>query len=139
GADSGHIARCENRVEFDAALEQFGDRSAACLFAGIAVDPKPVIGLDPARVQRPAIAAPTLEEFRKSGRCRADKGNSVAALLKQVSGGVEAALLIVRGDDRAKLPGGGRAPAHEMRAARDELLQARPVIEIVAIAEQDDA
>ena len=86
----------------------------------------------------PAIAAPAVEEFREARLGGADEGD--------LCGGRSEADARSRRSRPAHCPirpscraaSAGRAPAHEMRAALDQLLQQGLGLEIVAIAEQDD-
>jgi len=54
-------------------------------------------------------------------------------------GRVIPALLIVRTDDGTKLGGAWIAPANEVGSVCHQLLQSRPVQQIVAISQQDDS
>src|SRR4030095_5360433 len=106
--------------------------------AGPGYAAKGLAGLEPRRAQCPAIAAPAFQELGIARLRCAYECDCAPPLLKQMIGGVETALLVVRRHGRSELPFGRRAPPHEMRAALDQLLELGPVLEIVAIAEEDD-
>src|SRR5207253_10518539 len=133
------VARGEDRVERRTALQQFRDRLHPALLARIGIDAQVLIGRDSGCSQRPAIPAPALEELRVAGLGRANESDPAPPLLKQMRRRVEPALFIVRRYGRAELSFGRRAPAHEMCAAFDQLLELGAVFEVVAVAEQDDA
>ena len=84
------------------------------------------------------MAAPAVEEFGVTRLRGADESDLSAPLLEQMLGRVEATLFIVGADRRPDLHFAGRAPAYEMRAALDEALKQRLVLEVIAVAEQDD-
>src|SRR5947209_12195114 len=56
-----------------------------------------------------------------------------------MGGSVEPALLVVRGDGGSEGALPRCAPAHEVSTARDQLLKARAILEVIAIAEKDYA
>ena len=64
-----------------------------------------------------------MEELGITGGRGADESDGTAATLEQMAGGFEATLLIVRRNGRARLAVRARSPAHEMRAALDQLLE----------------
>ncbi|MCW0449567.1 hypothetical protein NB706_002401 [Xanthomonas sacchari] len=67
----------------------------------------------------------------------AEEGDAAAALRQQVRGDVVPALEVVAADRHPRLPGQHRAPAHEVRALVDQVLQPLLRLQVVAIAEQD--
>ena len=67
-ADRGDVAGGEDRVELDPRVPSSSvDRGAPRRFARFGIDAQPLVGLDPGGAQRPAIAAPAVEEFRVAG------------------------------------------------------------------------
>src|SRR5579863_1035912 len=69
----------------------------------------------------------------------AKKREAAATMVQQMLRRIEPAAEIVAADGNAGLSFQDRSPAHEMRALGDQLLQARTVFHIVAVAQKDDA
>src|SRR5579863_3389335 len=68
----------------------------------------------------------------------AKKREAAATMVQQMLRRIEPAAEIVAADGNAGLSFQDRSPAHEMRALGDQLLQARAVFHIVAVAQKDD-
>jgi hypothetical protein len=139
GADRGDVASRENRVEIGIGANQLRGRCPSIAFAWRRIGAKLLVGLQSGRTERPRISTPPLLHFGEARAAGADKRDPPPALSKQMRRRFEPALLVVRRDGRADLAFGRRAPAHEMGAALDQFLEPRPVLEIVAVAEQDDS
>ena len=90
-------------------------------------------------LQRPCVTAVALEELRILAGSGTQEGDVAAAEVEQVPGGVVTALVVVRAHRQPGLPGLHRAPQHEVRALSHQPLETLAVLQVVAVAEQDQA
>ena len=111
----------------------------AGLLGAVGIDLQGRVHAESGFTQRAIAAAVTGEEFREVGGCIAEERDLAPPALDEVAPDQCTARGVVATDRDAGLSLQHRAPAHEMRALRDQVRQLALVGDVVAVAEQDQA